>query len=145
MKIQWLALLFLMLGACRTPAGTKENRDVSKAASSNVPEKLLQKIVGGITGEVRAQNFDCSVMSTDVADVAQVKKWIATIPKKTQRAYHFVAQSPSYQLYAFEGSEKIILIYDYDFIETPIETDQAANDALKALKSILEEKCPFSK
>lgn len=106
-------------------------------------EMLLQKIIGGFDGEKRdeAQYFDCKVMS-DIAEAVQVKKWIADLPRNILTGYHIVAASPSIQLYAYEGTKKIIIYTDWSQIEEAKAETAVEKTAVEELKKIIEKYCP---
>jgi hypothetical protein len=108
-------------------------------------EKLLEKIIGGFKEEERKadQYFECKVMS-DIPEAAQVKKWIADLPRVTIPGYHIMATSPSIQLYAYthESSEPITLETDWSMMQTAKADSEAEIVAVRELKVIIEKYCP---
>lgn len=144
MKIHLLLIPMLLLSACRTTAGTKEKSAAAKPYAAEA-EKLLQKIVGGIIP--KAQIFDCTVMSTDVANLDEVKKLIAEALRDKDsitKAVHFRATDPSIEYYAYSGTDKILLSRDeseYHFLAK----NNALHPAAKSLMDIADKHCPNPK
>jgi hypothetical protein len=131
----------LLLSACRTTAGPKEKPAAAKPFVAQ-SEKLLQKIVGGINP--KGQIYDCSVMSTDLDNLDEVKKLIADALRDKDsiiKAVHFRAADPSKEYYAYAGTEKILLSRDesdYQFLAK----DNELHPAAKRLIEVAEKHCP---
>jgi hypothetical protein len=128
----------LLLSACRTTAGTKEKPAAAKPAAIQA-EKLLQKIVGGINP--KDQVYDCSITSSDVSNADEIRRLIAQVPRGTIKnvAYHFRAQEPSLEIYAFENNQPITLVKDHSTREV------RDDDASKSLIEKIDAKCPTPK
>lgn len=105
---------------------------------------LLQKIIGGFDGEERKddQYFECKVMS-DIAEVSEVKKWIAELPRETIQGFHIRATSPSVQLYAYENRKQIVILKDWSGIEQAKADSQSESTAIDELNKIIEKYCPY--
>jgi hypothetical protein len=142
MKTHLLLIPMLLLCACRTTAGTKEKPNKSPQYSAK-SEMLLHKIIGGFADEKRdeSQYFECKVMS-DIAEAAQVKKWIADLPRETITGYHIMARSPSLQLYAYEGSNQIVIFTDWSQITQAKAESASEKTAVDELSKIIEKYCP---
>lgn len=138
MKIHLLLIPMLLLSACRTTAGPKEKPAAAKPYAAQ-SEKLLQKIVGGINP--KEQVYDCSLTTSDVANADEIRKLIAQVPrgKITNVAYHFRAQEPSLEIYAFENNQPITLVKDHSTREV------RDDDASTALIEKINAKCPTPK
>jgi hypothetical protein len=142
MKMHLLLIPMLLLCACRTTAGTKEKKSVAKPYAAQ-SEMLLQKIIGGSKDEKveEGQYFECKVMS-DIAEAAEVKRWIAALPRETIQGFHIRATSPSRQLFAFDGGKPIVILKDWsDIVQAKVTTD-AEKDAVDKLNKIVEKYCP---
>lgn len=138
MKIHLLLIPMLLLSACRTTAGPKEKPGAAKPFVAQ-SEKLLQKIVGGINP--KEQVYDCSLTSTDVSNPDEIRRLIAKVPRGEIKniAYHFRAQEPSLEIYAFENNEKITLIKDHSTRE--VRDDDASTSLIEKINV----KCPTPK
>lgn len=137
MKIHLLLIPMLLLSACRTTAGTNKEKPAAAKPYAAQSEKLIQKIVGGINPK-EGQVYDCSLMSSDVSDADEIRKLIAKVPRGEIKnvAYHFRAQEPSLEVYAFENNQPITLVKDHSTREA------RDDDASKELIKRIDAKCP---
>jgi hypothetical protein len=142
MKIRLLLIPMLLLSACRTTAGTKEKPAAAKPYAAE-SEKLLQRIVGGIIP--KAQIFDCTVMSTDLDNLDEVKKLIAEALRdqaSINTAYHFRATDPSQEYYAYAGATKFLLSRDESNWQY-IAKNNTLHPAARSLMDIANKHCPY--
>jgi len=145
MKTPFLLISMLLLSACsgcRTTGETKEKPNMSNSYAAKT-EMLLQKIVGGFDGEERKddQYFECKVMS-DITETAEVKNWIADLPRTTITGMHIMARSPSIQIYAYEGEQQIVILKDWSQIVQPDAQKPEERNAITELSKIVEKYCP---